>query len=253
MRKISFILIVTLISFGCGSDKNSTVEETVEESSTTEAPTTTAVEEEAVEEEAVEEEAVEEEAPDEETVEEEEAPEEEMVEEEEAPEEEETVSACDSWDADAKVTTGWPGPSGDFSGPHIQETARIGAHEGYDRWVLEFRSGSNPPGGWMIWWTGSNIESDGEDSYDPTATMEGTEFLTIRMLASSGWALPEEEWYDGPEDLYGSDAGTSNLMQASLMGDFEGYSTWAIGVDHEATFNVFTLAEPSRLVIDICH
>ena len=244
MRKISFILIATLISFGCGSDKNSTVEETVEESSTTEAPTTTAAEEEAAEEEAVEEE----------TVEEEEAPEEEMVEEEEAPEEEETASACDSWDADPKVTAGWPGPSGDFPGPHIQETARIGAHEGYDRWVLEFRSGSTPPGGWEIWWTGSTIETDvGEEGYDPAATMEGTEFLTIRMLASSGWALPEEEWYDGPEDLYGSDVGTSNLMQASLLGDFEGYSTWAIGVDHEAPFNVFTLAEPARLVIDICH
>ena len=236
MRKISFILIATLISFGCGTDKNSTVEETVEESSTTEAPTTTAAEEEAVEEE---------------TVEEEEAPEEEMVEEEEAPEEEETASACDSWDADPKVTTGWPYPSGDFPGPSIQETARIGAHEGYDRWVLEFRSGSNPPGGWQIWWTGNTIESDGD--FDPTATMEGTEFLTIRMLSSSGWALPEEEWYDGPRDLYGSDAGTSNLMQASLKGDFEGYSTWGIGVDHEAPFNVFTLAEPSRLVIDICH
>ena len=243
MRKISFILIATLISFGCGSDKNSTVEETVEESSTTEAPTTTAAEEEAVVEEAPEEEAPEEEAVEEET-----------VEEEEAPEEEETASACDSWDADPKVTPGWPGPSGYFPGPHIQETARIGVHEGYDRWVLEFRSGSTPPGGWEIWWTGSTIETEvGEEGYDPTATMEGTEFLTIRMLASSGWALPEEEWYDGPEDLYGSDVGTSNLMQASLMGDFEGYSNWAIGVDHEAPFNVFTLAGPARLVIDICH
>ena len=252
MRKISFILIATLISFGCGSDKNSAVEETAEVSSTTEAPTTTAAEEEAVEEEAPEEEAVEEEAPEEEAA-EEEAVEEETVE-EEAPEEEETVSACDSWDADPKVTVGWPGPSGDFPGPSIQETARIGAHEGYDRWVLEFRPGSTPPTGWEIWWTGNYIDSDvGEESFDPTEAVEGLEYLTIRMLSSSGWALPEEEWYDGPEDLYGSDVGTSNLMQASLMGDFEGYSTWAIGVDHEATFNVFTLAGPARLVIDICH
>ncbi len=221
------------MAFGCSSDKSSVVEETAEVSSTTETPMT-ATEEESVEEESVEEESVEEEPVEEEPV-----------------EEEETASACDSWDADPKVTVGWPGPSGDFPGPSIQETARIGAHEGYDRWVLEFRSGSTPPTGWEIWWTGSTIESDGE--YDPTATMEGTEFLTIRMLSSSGWALPEEEWYDGPRDLYGSDAGTSNLMQASLKGDFEGYSTWGIGVDHEAPFNVFTLADPSRLVIDICH
>tara|TARA_B100000427_G_scaffold289874_1_gene265817 strand:+ start:2342 stop:3088 length:747 start_codon:yes stop_codon:yes gene_type:complete len=248
MRKILFILITALIAFGCSSDKSSVVEETAEVSSTTETPMT-ATEEEVVEEEVVEEEAVEEEATEEEAV-EEEVVEEEAVE-EEATEEEETTSACDSWDADPKITVGWPGHSGDFPGPSIQETARIGAHEGYDRWVLEFRPGSSPPGGWQIWWTGNTIQSDGD--FDPTATMEGTEFLTIRMLSSSGWALPEEEWYDGPRDLYGSDAGTSNLMQASLKGDFEGYSTWGIGVDHEAPFNVFTLAEPSRLVIDICH
>jgi ABC-type glycerol-3-phosphate transport system substrate-binding protein len=245
MRKILFILITALVAFGCSSDKSSVVEETAEVSSTTET-TMTATEEEVVEEEVVEEEVVEEEVVEEEVV------EEEVVEEEVV--EEETTSACDSWDADPKVTVGWPGSSGDFSGPSIQETARIGAHDGYDRWVLEFRPGSTPPTGWEIWWTGNYINSDvGEESFDPTEEVEGLEYLTIRMLSSSGWALPEEEWYDGPRDLYGSDAGTSNLMQASLMGDFEGYSTWAIGVDHEAPFNVYTLAEPSRLVIDICH
>ena len=117
MRKILFILITALVAFGCSSDKSSVVEETAEVSSTTET-TMTATEEEVVEEEVVE---------------------------------EETTSACDSWDADPKVTVGWPGSSGDFSGPSIQETARIGAHDGYDRWVLEFRPGSTPPTGWEIW------------------------------------------------------------------------------------------------------
>ncbi len=146
MRKILFILITALVAFGCSSDKSSVVEETAEVSSTTET-TMTATEEEVVEEEVVEEEVVEEEVVEEEVV------EEEVV-------EEETTSACDSWDADPKVTVGWPGSSGDFSGPSIQETARIGAHDGYDRWVLEFRPGSTPPTGWEIWWTGNYINSD---------------------------------------------------------------------------------------------
>ncbi len=162
----------------------------------------------------------------------------------------ETESACESWTTDSQVTAGWPSSSGEFSGPSIQETARIGAHEGYDRWVLEFRPGSTPPTGWEIFWSSSPIVSDGSGI---EAEVEGTNFLSIRMLSSSGWALPEEEWYAGPTELNGSDFGTSNIVQAVLVGDFEGYSTWGIGADHEAPFNLFTLSEPSRLVIDICH
>ena len=162
-----------------------------------------------------------------------------------------TVAPCDaSWTTDAKVTAGWPGSSGLFAGPHVQETARIGAHDGYDRWVLEFRADSTPPGGWAISWNVGPILEDGSGF---VAEIDGTEFLSIRMLASSGWALPEAEWYAGPTSLMGADVGASNLVEAALIGDFEGYSTWGIGVDHQAPFNVFTLSNPARLVIDICH
>ncbi|MEO2164654.1 MAG: hypothetical protein ABGX61_00480, partial [Acidimicrobiales bacterium] len=110
-----------------------------------------------------------------------------------------TVAPCDaSWTTDAKVTAGWPGSSGLFAGPHVQETARIGAHDGYDRWVLEFRADSTPPGGWAISWNVGPILEDGSGF---VAEIDGTEFLSIRMLASSGWALPEAEWYAGPTSL----------------------------------------------------
>ncbi len=161
------------------------------------------------------------------------------------------VAPCDaSWTTDAKVTAGWPGGSGIFVAPHVQETARIGAHDGYDRWVLEFRADSTPPAGWEIAWNVGPVLQDGSGF---VADIDGTEFLSIRMLASSGWALPEAEWYAGPTSLMGADVGASNLVEAKLVGDYEGYSTWGIGVDHQAPFNVFTLSNPSRLVIDICH
>ncbi len=231
MRKTLFILITALVAFGCSSDKSSVVEETAEVSSTTETPMTT-VEEEPVEEEPVEEEPVEEE-PD---------------------EEEETTPACDSWDADPKVTPDWPYDSGMYAGPSLQADARLGAHAYYDRWVLEFSEDSTPPTGWEVMWTGDVVEVDfGEDSWDPTSEVDGSQYLMVKMRATTGLGFPEEEWYAGPWDLYGSDAGTVNIVQAANLGGFEGYSTWAIGVDHEAPFNVFTLTEPSRLVIDICH
>ena len=162
-----------------------------------------------------------------------------------------TVTPCDtSWTTDAKVTAGWPGGSGIFVAPHVQETARIGAHDGYDRGGLEFRADSTPPAGWEIAWNVGPVLQDGSGF---VADIDGTEFLSIRMLASSGWALPEAEWYAGPTSLMGADVGASNLVEAKLVGDYEGYSTWGIGVDHQAPFNVFTLSNPSRLVIDICH
>ncbi len=236
MRKTLFILITALVAFGCSSDKSSVVEETAEVSATTETPMTT-TEEEPVEEEPVEEEPVEEEPV-----------------EEEPDEEEETTPACDSWDADPKVTPDWPYDSGMYAGPSLQADARLGAHADYDRWVLEFSEDSTPPTGWEVFWNGDVVEVNfGEDDWDPTSEVEGSQYLMINMRATAGLGFPEDEWYDGPRDLYGSDARTENIVHAASFGTFEGYSTWAIGVDHEGLFNVFTLTEPSRLVIDICH
>jgi len=161
---------------------------------------------------------------------------------------------CDVWGSDPKVSPNWPYDSEMYDGPSLQADARIGAHEYHDRWVLEFSEDSTPPTGWEVMWTGDVVEVDfGEDDWDPTDEVDGSQYLMIKLRATNGLGFPEDEWYDGPWDLYGSDAGTVNLVHASNLGGFEGYSTWAIGANQESSFNVSALDSPARLVIDICH
>ena len=162
--------------------------------------------------------------------------------------------SCAVGDSDPKVTSDWPYESGMFAGPSLQADARLGAHADYDRWVLEFSDDSTPPTGWEVMWTGDVVEVGfGESDWDPTAEVDGSQYLMINMKATSGLGFPEDEWYDGPWDLYGSDAGTENIVHAASFGSFEGYSTWAIGANEESAFHVFALESPARLVVDICH
>ena len=161
---------------------------------------------------------------------------------------------CATADSDRKVTPNWPYDSGVHEGPSYQATSRIGAHDGYDRWVLEFDEGSTPPTGWDIRWTGDTIENDGGgEDVDLTAHVDGNKYLTVRLKSSTGFWRTDGEMYWGPGDLYGSDVGASNLVHVSSWGEYEGYTLWAIGVEYESDFTVGTLSDPARLVIDICH
>jgi hypothetical protein len=41
------------------------------------------------------------------------------------------------------------------------------------------------------------------------------------------------------------------IRQVKCAGDFEGYLSFGIGVDHHAGLRVFTLEQPARVVLDI--
>jgi len=161
---------------------------------------------------------------------------------------------CATADSDRKVTPNWPYDSGIYEGPSNSATMRIGTHDDYDRWVLEFREDNTPPTGWDIRWTGEDIElTASESEFRPAPSMSGNKFLTITLKSSNGFYLPEGEQYYGPLNLYGDDIDAFNLVHATSFAEYEGYATWAIGVAYESEFTVGTLSDPARLVIDICH
>jgi hypothetical protein len=54
--------------------------------------------------------------------------------------------------------------------------------------------------------------------------------------------------YSGPTDMAHSDYPV--LIEARLVGDFEGSLSWGLGLTRPACFRAFTLANPPRLVID---
>jgi len=54
--------------------------------------------------------------------------------------------------------------------------------------------------------------------------------------------------YTGSRDLKTAYAG---LLEARVVGDYEGYVTWGLGLSKPACYRAFILTNPTRLVIDI--
>jgi hypothetical protein len=54
--------------------------------------------------------------------------------------------------------------------------------------------------------------------------------------------------YFGPETI---DVGAGSVDQVVFVEDFEASMEWVIGLTGEKPFDVFTLEDPTRLVIDI--
>jgi hypothetical protein len=121
---------------------------------------------------------------------------------------------------------------------------RIGTHDGYDRVVFEFDSGlpdavidgALPP---------FYADPSGEE-----ITIAGSAFLKLTMHGASRVAPDGVVTYGGSTDF---EPGFDRLVQLVEGGDFEAVSTWYLGLDGGSCFRVLTLADPSRLVIDIEH
>lgn len=121
---------------------------------------------------------------------------------------------------------------------------RVGTHDGYDRVVFEFASGIPdaviegvlPP----LYADPSGLEVD----------VAGTAFLKVTMHGASKMSPEGGVTYDGSTNF---EPGFDRLAQLIEGGDFEAVSSWYLGLDGAGCFRVLTLADPSRLVIDIEH
>ena len=165
-----------------------------------------------------------------------------------APEEEPPVvcppDGDNDWGTSFTASTDWP----TSSAATVLANTAIGAHDGYDRFVLTFGEQTEPLS-WAVWVV------DGQPVQDPSGLdldIEGSEFLIVVVAGVAAYFLEPEDQYAGPTELDGVDAGTSNLVQAVLSGDFEAQVDWHIGYDQINAFRVFALESPPRLVVDMC-
>ncbi len=131
------------------------------------------------------------------------------------------------------------------SGTSLLSDVRVAGQAGYDRVVFEFRGEGVP--GWQVGYVDPPILSDGEGAEVDVA---GGAFLEVRLTPASGVDLSEdfEEVYTGSDRVDGDTAAVTEVVRT---GDFEAVLTWVIGVEAEAPFAVSTLADPSRLVVDL--
>jgi hypothetical protein len=123
---------------------------------------------------------------------------------------------------------------------------RVGEHADYDRVVFEFEQGlpeitldrASPP------FT--------QDASGMPINVDGTSFLRLTMRGGTKQTESGTSSYDGPTNF---DPAMSTLVDLVEGGDFEGQSTWYLGLSTDACARVIRLEDDNgnRLVIDLQH
>jgi hypothetical protein len=124
----------------------------------------------------------------------------------------------------------------------------VGRHPAYDRTVFQF-AGQVP--GYDVRY----IPGVSEDARGRPVPLPGQAFLHVVFRDASEWdqmspSGQPTHTYTGPGIL---SPYFPTLLQVSAAGDFEGYLSFGAGLSSRAGFNVFTLTNPDRVVIDVAH
>ena len=142
-----------------------------------------------------------------------------------------------------EVKVGFPQTLSGFVGAD----ARTGAHPCFERVVFEFDDSVAPdatfPGYWVRY-------ADGPVELSPSAepvTIAGDAAL---LVSFGSWMQNSEgDGYSGPTDVVPTNV--SHILELRMIENFEGMSSWAVGLDAERPMTVSTLTDPPRLVIDV--
>jgi hypothetical protein len=184
-----------------------------------------------------------------------------------APEDTGTTSPGDSWTPGEQPTTGTEtaaptatdvpaDPDEDFlaadevstgeqaGNPDLLVTGvRLGAHETYDRVVLDLEGTGTP--GWRVRYE-DNPALDGSGA---PVDLAGSHTLVVTVTGTR-YPEPGENAYD-PGQLLVRAGGLTVVTEVLRGAPFEGQLDVFIGTREEAPFRVFTLEDPERLVIDV--
>jgi hypothetical protein len=120
---------------------------------------------------------------------------------------------------------------------------RIGLHEGYDRFVLEFEE--RLPG-YRISYIDAPVTQCASGEEVP---VEGAAILEVRMYPGASYDEQGNPVF--PEQRVS--AGLPSIIEATKTCDFEAVLTWTLGLTEEADFRVYELTQPFRLVVDVEH
>jgi len=115
---------------------------------------------------------------------------------------------------------------------------RVGRHATFDRVVLDF-SGPVPASFRGTWVSTLIADASGE-----RVPLPGQRFVSVVMRPASAWPT-----YRGPKTF--TTPQLRNVRAVAVTGDFEAVLSIGLGVRHRTWLHVFTLPNPSRLVIDV--
>ena len=129
--------------------------------------------------------------------------------------------------------------SGSASGGSITPVSdvRVGAHDGYDRFVLQF---------------GSAIPNYTVSRQSSSTFMNSPRGDQVRLAGTAGVLVTVKpiDWtsYNGTTQL---NPGFVYLKEARQVQNFEGVQQWGLGIQGTPCLRVFTLTSPQRLVVDV--
>jgi len=147
------------------------------------------------------------------------------------------ASAGTAFTTTTKSVTRNPSPT-----PHLVGI-RTGRHATFDRVVLDLR-GRAP--GYVVSYV-STVRTDGSGR---VVDLAGRYNVMIRLRPAQAHTDSGTATYTGPKRFW---VGDPELREVALVGDFEGVVSVALGLRNRTGFRVFTLSDPTRIVVDIHH
>ena len=122
---------------------------------------------------------------------------------------------------------------------------RFGAHEGYDRIVIDL-AGTGTPG-----WRAEYVDNPMGDPSGEPVVLAGGAYLRIAVSGVTYPTEPGASPYVGPADFSPASGGV--VREVKVGGVFEGVVEVFVGVNSKEPFRVYSLASPARVVIDVQH
>lgn len=118
---------------------------------------------------------------------------------------------------------------------------RVGAHEGFDRVVVDLEGEGEP--GWFVDYTSTPMQ----ETVGQPLQVAGNSFLNINV---DGTVYPFELGKDNivPVTMAGD---TGNVIDVISAGTYEGRSQIVVGLRSELPYSVQVLKDPTRVVVDI--
>ncbi|QCQ90372.1 AMIN-like domain-containing (lipo)protein [Rhodococcus sp. SGAir0479] len=121
---------------------------------------------------------------------------------------------------------------------------RVGRHDDFDRVVYEF-GGTGTPG-----WRAEVVSTASQQGSGKPLAVAGAGILQVLVDGASMPVSTGVEEYSGPNPIEVENPGA--VTEVRNAGTFEGTAQTLIGLsDRDASYRVYTLSDPTRLVVDV--
>ena len=127
-------------------------------------------------------------------------------------------------------------------GPYLTDV-RVGDHSGFVRIVFDL-SGDGTPIYTVGYQDPPFLETSGDE-----VDVDGTAFIHVTISPALTHDIDTfDPVYEGDDEIR---PGFDPVVELQLLGDFEAYLEWVIGLDGEHPFTVEVFQDPLRVIIDI--